>query len=85
VDPQVQVHQPQRLQQGAGSVSSKGAAVQPDVDQPVVFIVRFFGRCVEQEPAVGFFPFQPNPGFERTDMIEPQCRHAVQFQERYSH
>jgi hypothetical protein len=38
-----------------------------------------FGRCIEQELAVGFFPFQPDFGFERTNLIEPQCRHVVQF------
>ena len=54
---QMQIHQPQFLKQDAGFVCSETAAVQPNVEQPVIFVVRFFGRCIEQELAVGFFPF----------------------------
>lgn len=67
----MQDHQPQFLQQDAGFVGLETAAVQPNVQQPVIFIVRFFGRCLGQELAVGFFPLQTEFGFECTNVIEP--------------
>ena len=51
--PQVLIHQPQLLQQDAGPVRPEAAAVEPDVEQPVVFVVGFLGWGVEQELAVG--------------------------------
>ena len=79
---QVLIHQPQLLQQDAGPVRPEAAAVEPDVEQPVVFVVGFLGRGVEQELAVGFVPLQADFGFERPDLIEPQRGHAFEHDER---
>ena len=51
--PQVLIHQPQLLQQDACPVCPEAAAVKPDVEQPVVFVVGFLGGGIEQEFAVG--------------------------------
>ena len=64
VGSQVQVHQPQFLKQDAGLVCSEAATVEPNIEQPVIFVVRFLGRCIEQELAFGVFPLDTDFGFE---------------------
>ena len=61
-----------------GPVRPEAAAVEPDVEQPVVFVVGFFGGGVEQELAVGSSRSRSNLGFERPDLIEPQRGHAIE-------
>ena len=85
VGPQRRVHQPQLLQQDAGLVRPEAAAVKPDVEQPIDFVIGFLGRGVEQELARGFRPLQADFDFERSDLIEPQRGHTVQFEERQGH
>ena len=70
------------MQQDAGPVRPEAAAVKPDVEQPIVFVVGFLGGGVEQELAVGFVPLHADLGFERPDLIEPQRGHAVEHEER---
>ena len=82
VGPQVLVGQPQFLEQDAGPIRLETATVEPDVEQPVVFVVGFWGGRVEQELAVGFVAFQTNFCFERPDFIQPQYGDALQHQER---
>lgn len=82
VGPQVLVGQPQLVQQDAGPIRLEAAAVEPDVEQPVVFVVRFGGGRVEQEFAVGFVAFQTNFRFERPDFIQPQRGDPIEIEER---
>ena len=51
--PQVLVAPARVLEQDAGPVRPEAAAVEPDVEQPVVLVVGLLGGRVEQELAVG--------------------------------
>ena len=82
VGPQMLVRQPQLVEQDAGPIRLEAATVEPDVEQPVVFLVGFRSGGVEQELAVGFVAFQANFRFERPDFIQPQYGDALQHQER---
>ena len=72
----VLVRQAQLLQQDAGPIRPEAAAVEPDVEQPVVFVVRFFRRGVEQELAGRILPLEANLDLQCPDLIEPQRGHA---------
>ena len=72
------IHQPQFLQQDAGPIRPEAAAVKPDVEQPVVFVVGFFGGGVEQKLAVRFLALQADFDLKRPDLIEPQGGHVTE-------
>jgi hypothetical protein len=80
--PQVLIHQAQLLQQDAGPIGSEAAAVEANVEQPIVIEVGFFRRSIEQEFARGIIPLKANLGFECPDLIEPQRGHAVEHDKR---
>jgi hypothetical protein len=58
----------------AGPTPSAGcrpeaAAIEPDVEQPVVFVVRFFRGGIEQELAGRFVPLDADFGLERPELV----------------
>src|SRR2546426_619361 len=50
---QVVVLQPQLIEDDGGPVGTETAAIQTDIEQPVVCVIRFCGRGIQQEPTVG--------------------------------
>lgn len=59
-----------------------GRAIEPDVEQPVVFVGRFFGRAVEQVLAGLVLPLEAHLRFERACLIKPQRRDVGEFERR---
>ena len=47
------VGQTQLIKNDGGPVSPKATAVEPNVKQPVSFVVGFFGRCIDEIPLFG--------------------------------
>ncbi len=70
--PQVLVGQAELVQQDRGPVRPEAAAVEADVEQPVVLVVGLLGRGVEQELAGGFVPLDADLGLQGADLIEPE-------------
>ena len=81
---QVVVLQTQLIEDDGGPVGPEAAAVQPDVEQPVIVVVGFLGGCVEEKPAFGVVTFQAHLGFQPTDLIEADDLHRrmIEGQER---
>jgi hypothetical protein len=78
------VLQTQLIEQNRGSISSEAAAVQPDVEEPVIVVIGFLSGCVQKKPAFRVVTFQANFGFQPPDLIEADNLHrrAIKGQER---
>ena len=81
---QMVIFQPQLIKDNGSAISPETAAVQPNVEQPVISVIRFLGWSIQQEPAVGFITFQAYLGGEETDLIETNNVHrgVAEGQER---
>jgi hypothetical protein len=67
---QMVIFQPQLIKDNGSAISPETAAVQPNVEESVISVIRFLGWSIQQEPAVGFVTFQAYLGGEETDLIE---------------
>ena len=80
--PQVLILQAEFIQQDRRAIGSEAAAIEPNVEQPIAFILRLFGGRVQQILASRVVPFQTNLGFQRRDLVEPQQRHTIEQYKR---
>ena len=76
------IHQPQLLQQDAGLIRPEAAAVEPDVEQPVVFVVGFLGGAYRRNLPLGSSRSRRILASSAPTSIEPQDGHVVEHDER---
>src|SRR5262249_26836439 len=72
---QMVIVQPQLIQENGSAISPETAAVQPNVEEPVISVLRFLGGSIQQEPTVGLITFQAYLGSEETDLIQTDNVH----------
>ena len=63
--------QPEIIQDDGGAVSSEAAAVQPQIQQPIVVVLGLLARRVQQEPALEVVALDADLDLERPDLVEP--------------
>ncbi len=66
------------VEQDRRPVSQEAAAVQPNVEQPVRFVVRLFGRGIEQVTASGIVSLNPNLRLKGSSLVEAQSLDTIE-------
>ena len=68
----VLIGQPQFIEYHGGPVGTEGAAVETDIEQPVVFVVRFFCRCINEIAPLGIVLLQADFCFKCPNLIQSE-------------
>ena len=76
------VGQAEFVEDDGGAVGAEGVAVKPDVQEPVVIVIRLRRRRVNQVAARGVFPLDAEFNRQRALLVEPQDVDARHRQRR---